>query len=459
MIARKRLPRLRVQQYNQKVEKHDQIICSSTKNLETLKKFHYYTVLDAHGSMIILRVQLEIYLIALSIFSTTAHRFHNMAPYGSFQDISSVREAMKQTHLSRENQTLKWRLRALDTLHLMIENHKPEICAALQSDLGKLPTDSFISEICLVLNEIQIFRKKLKSWMKPQQVSSPSYAIPMKCEVRSVPLLSPGVLVISPFNYPFLMSLLPVVGALGGGNPVVLKPSEYCKNTAQLLETLIHRYFDEGVMRVIQGGPEVTTDLLKQSWGTVFFTGSERVGKIVAKACAETLTPTILELGGKSPVFVDSTVTHSQLKIMAKRILWGKTLNVGQTCVAPDYVICSESILECLVDCLKEAAKELFGDNVFESEIGRIVTKDHAKRLVKMIDEVESADSKCIVLGGVQECKAEDRFVTPTIVVNPPRDSQMLKEEIFGPILPIISLPNEEEAIQFIQHMVRIFHN
>ena len=247
------------------------------------------------------------------------------------QDVATIRKSMKQTYDSQVNHTLEWRMKALETMQKMLKNNETEILTALQEDLGRSFLASFAVEVMFLQNEVQYFIKNLKKWMKPQAVATPISFFPMRSEIVSVPLSSPGVLVIGPCNYPLLLTLRPAIGALAGGNPAVLKPSEFTTSTAKIMEKLIHSHFDKNVLQVIQGEADVVQQLLKEPWGKVVFTGSERVGKIVAKSCAETLTPCLLELGGKNPAYVCSNISDKDLRVMAKRLVWGHTLNAGQT--------------------------------------------------------------------------------------------------------------------------------
>jgi len=367
-------------------------------------------------------------------------------------DVDAIRKPMEETYASLANQTLQWRSKALRTLLEMIRQNTSEITVALKKDMGKNDMECLV-EINGSKNELQHQLSNLSLNMKAKPLPTSLILFPCQAEIRSVPLRSPGVLAIGPFNYPFLISMLSIIGPLAGGNPVVLKPSELAPHTSKLLQTLINSYFSPGVIQVVQGGKEVTSQLLKLSWGTVIFTGSERVGRIVAKACAQTLTPYILELGGKCPVYVDSQIPDFKLKTMAKRIIWGKTFNSGQTCVGPDYILCHEDIKDKLLEFMKEALVDFYGDST--KNCTKIISKPHTKRLINMIQEVQTKNSKSIIFGGAEKCNVDDQLVAPTLVLNPPRDSQMMTEEIFGNILPILEVSSEEKAIQYIQQMVR----
>jgi acyl-CoA reductase-like NAD-dependent aldehyde dehydrogenase len=294
--------------------------------------------------------------------------------------------------------------------------------------------------------------------------------------VQSRPLLGPGVLILGPFNYPVSLVLHPAIGALAAGNPVVIKPSEFTPHVATLLLKLISQYFTPDVMVCITGGIPETTQLLSYNWGRTFFTGSTKVGVIVAQAAAKTMTPVTLECGGKSICYIDSATTPYEndpklLQQIAQRIIWSKTLNCGQTCAATDTVICdSDELVSLLVPQFIQSICTMFGGHPkTDSEIGRIVTQEHTQRLIDMIREVEdyiatippaetSANndrhSQCrIVMGGSNDCDAADKYIAPTIIVNPPRHLRIMQEEIFGPILPIVTVTDRNDAIQYIRTM------
>jgi NAD-dependent aldehyde dehydrogenases len=369
-------------------------------------------------------------------------------------NISDLIAPMEATHRSGINQTLKWRLQQLDTLMLMITEHEGDFVDALFKDLHKERTESIYCELLLVKHEIQRFQRELKNWMKPQKVSYPGALFPAFCEVHSVPLSEPGCLIIAPFNYPVCISLLPIIGAFGGGNPCVLKPSELCPAVSSLFSKLVPKYFEKGALQVVEGGVEETTKLLEQHWGLIHFTGSERVGRIVQEMAAKTLSPTILELGGKTPTIIAHDCPDD-MAVVCNRILAGKLMNCGQTCVAPDFVICHKSKLETFCTEAISAIERLFGKDPEHSlsELPRIVSESHTKRQLNLIQEIEKQDSSKVLYGGTMKCNPQQRLITPTLVLDPSMDSQMMKEEIFGPILPIIPFETDEEAIQLINNM------
>lgn len=372
-------------------------------------------------------------------------------------DVAALRAPMQETHDSGVNLTIAWRRKQLLTLKQMLTTHKKEFQEALYKDLGKHYTEASCTELVTLEGEIDYFIANLSKLMQSKQVPSPAVLLPAFSTLEPRPLCGPGCLVIGPSNYPVLLSLKPVAGSLAAGNPTVLKPSELSSAVSQLLHRLVTQYFDTAAFRVVQGGVSETNALLKESWGLVFFTGSSRVGKIVAACAAETLTPVVLELGGKSPCFVDETAP-SDLQAVANRIIWGKTLNAGQTCVAVDTLIVHESVIEKLVPELLQTLYKQFGLDPAQGELGRMVQPLHAVRQVEMIQQVEKAAACAgsltkIVSGGSATCDPRSGYVCPTIVLNPPRDCRLLQEEIFGPILPIVTVKSRDEAVQVMRDL------
>lgn len=368
--------------------------------------------------------------------------------------MESYRRSMRATHDSLENQTLSWRMKQMHTMEQMLVDHEKGLLDALYEDLQKDPTESFMAEILGLRIELKHAKKNLPKWLTPKKKAGPMALAPCSVQVRYMPLCSPACLVIAPFNYPVLLSLLPVIGALAGGNPVVLKVSELCPAVGTLLEHLVSSYFDEGVFRVMNGGVQTVTSLLKLPWGLTFFTGSERVGRIVSEASAKTLTPVALELGGKSPLYFDKGFYGNELKIAADRIMWGKTMNGGQTCIAPDYVLCHESqVEEFTAQCVK-SLNMMFGEDMMKSGLTKMVTIEHTMRLIKGLEEIEHLDGSKIIFGGSNMCSVKDKFIMPTILLldtlNYPCD--LLQNEIFGPILPIVAVKSDDEAIEIINN-------
>ena len=367
--------------------------------------------------------------------------------------IISIRRQMADLHKTRENYTEQWRRSQLMSLKRMIFENKAAMVEAIGLDLGRHPFETETGEIACTITDIEEILGILSDYIDPVQVASPACFAPCFSEIRYEPLLSPGVLIISPFNYPINLSLVPAAGSLASGNPTIIKMSESANHTSSLLAKLVPRCFDDSALAIVEGGAKETSDLLGYPWGLVFFTGSTRVGKIVSMRAAETLTPTILELGGKSPVYIDKSVPD--MKVTADRIVWGKTYNGGQTCVAPDHVFCHEEKVDHFCSEIIKSTKRMFGgtdDPRNFDQLTRIVDEASARRLISAIQEIEESDGKKgkVIFGGSKFCDAKSRIVVPTIVFNPSLDTQVMTDEIFGPILPVYSVSSDEDAIRHI---------
>ncbi len=364
-------------------------------------------------------------------------------------NLPAIRQNMQDLHDSGINRSYEWRVEQLQKMRQLVLDNRTAIAQALYHDLGKSYTEAVGAEITLLLGEIDHSLSHLKDWMQPRHVGSPAATIPAWTTVTPCPKVGPACLILGPSNYPFSLSLQPAVGALAAGNPVIIKPSELCVATSKLLQQLCDQYFDPSAVKLIPGGIPETQQLLQEPWGLIFFTGSERVGKIVATAAAQTLTPTILELGGKCPAYVDAQ--HPPLQQMADRIVWAKFFNTGQTCAAIDTVVVHQDVVDKLVPALLTSLERQYPAPRQTSELGRMVAKQHAQRLYDLIAQVET---KCPILcGGTGECNVDERYIAPTIVLNPPNDCRLAQEEIFGPILPIITVSSEEEAVAYIRNM------
>lgn len=334
---------------------------------------------------------------------------------------------------------LAWRLGQLRALRRMLTERSAEFEDALLADLAKSPTESQIAELGFVVGEIDHTLKHLRRWLRPRRVSVPGALLPARASTMLEPV--GVVLVIAPWNYPVQLLLAPLVGALAAGNTVVLKPSELAPATSAAMARLIPLYLDPRAVAVVEGGVEDTTDLLAQRWDHIFYTGNGRVGRIVAAAAVENLTPVTLELGGKSPVYVDATV---DIAAAARRIAWGKFMNAGQTCVAPDYVLAERSIVPRLADALRDAVRDLYGDDPAQSpDYGRIVNDRQFERLAGMLGSGTAA------VGGGHD--AETRYLAPTVLTDVAPESPAMAEEIFGPILPILPVDGLDDAIRFIR--------
>jgi len=353
---------------------------------------------------------------------------------------TSVVAAVRAAFDSGRTLKVAWRLEQLHSFLALIENEEDRLAEALYKDLRKCKAEASTMEITYTKNEIIYTINELEKWVKPEKVGKTLATLADTAYIRPEPL---GVaLVMGAWNYPMQLIFLPLIGALAAGNCAILKPSELAEASCTLLEELIPKYFDKECVQVVSGGIPETTALLKERFDIIFYTGNAMVGKIVMKAAAEFLTPTVLELGGKSPVYVD---TSSDLTIAARRIMWGKYLNLGQTCIAPDYVLCHKDIQDNLVTEMKAALLEFFGEAPAESpDLGRMINERHFKRVKALID-----NSGSIAHGG-KVIEAE-RFIEPTILVDVKPTDSVMQEEIFGPILPILNIDSAEDAIQFIR--------
>ncbi len=331
-----------------------------------------------------------------------------------------------------------WRHGQLQQLRRMLVEREADFEQALREDLGKSPLESQLTEIGFLVGEIDHALGQLRKWMRPRRVAAPLVVQPATAKVVPEPL---GVaLIIAPWNYPLMLALSPLVGAISAGNAAVVKPSEFAPRTSAALALLVPEYLDRRAIAVIEGGVPETTELLEQRFDHIFYTGNGRVGRIVARAAAEHLTPVTLELGGKSPVYVDGTVPLSEA---ARRIAWGKFMNAGQTCVAPDYVLGSREVLARLAPKLLEAIQELYGTGVRRNpDYGRIVNDAQFSRLVSYLGDGE------IVTGGGYD--AEERFIEPTVLAGVSRDAAVMRDEIFGPILPLVEVADLDDALGFV---------
>lgn len=340
----------------------------------------------------------------------------------------------KQHAFFQTNKTKSYAFRKeqLLTLKKMIEEHMEEIEEALYKDLHKSSFEAYSTEIGFCLYSISKALKKLKKWMKPKKVPTPLHLFMTKSYMQLEPLGS--VLVIGPYNYPFQLVIEPLVGVIAAGNTAVVKPSEFASYTEQLLVKLINQTFDPSYIHCVTGGKEKVQELIQQKFDHIFFTGSTRVGQIVYEAASRNLVPVTLELGGKSPAIVDETVP---LDIAARRIVFGKFINAGQTCIAPDYIYVKEEKKEDFIQALIESIKQLYPDP--EQGYVKIINQTHYERLSNLINKEK------VVYG--DQRNEEDLKISPTIMDEVSWDDDVMKEEIFGPILPVLTYQNIEEVI------------
>lgn len=311
--------------------------------------------------------------------------------------------------------------------------HENEIIQALHDDFKKPAFESVLTETSQVVLELKHVIKNMKKWAKPRRVFPSLLNFPSKDYIYKEPYGK--VLIIAPWNYPFQLALYPLISAVAAGNQVVVKPSELTPKTSEIIVKIIHKVFDKNHVEVVEGGIEVSQKLLSERWDYIFFTGSVAVGKIVAKAAAKNLTPVTLELGGKNPCIIDET---ANLKLAAKRIVWGKFVNAGQTCIAPDYILIQKNMKKHFVNFLKEEITKAYGENPEESpDFARIINAKNWQRLVDLIEPEK------VVFGG--ESNPKDNYISPTLVEETSLDSPIMQEEIFGPILPILTYKKESE--------------
>ena len=334
------------------------------------------------------------------------------------------------------------RIENLKKLKNSIKKYENNIINALNIDLGKPEFEAYSSEVGFVYSTIDYFIKNLKSWTKVKKVKNDAAQLPGKSYIYKSHY--GAVLIIGPYNYPFQLLIEPLIGAISGGNTVILKPSEYATKTEAIVEKIIKETFDEKYIAVVTGDYKVNSQLLDLEFDYIFFTGSVNVGKIVMEKASKHLTPVTLELGGKSPVIVDNT---ANLKVSAKRILWGKLTNAGQTCVAPDYILAYEDIYEELIKEFENVIIEFYGQDIIRSkDFGRIINDRHMNRLNAILEH----DKNKITFGG--EVDFEKRYISPTIIRDVTLEDAVMNEEIFGPIIPVIKYKNMEDIKYYISH-------
>lgn len=344
---------------------------------------------------------------------------------------------------SGKTREIAFRIEKLKQLREYIYNHMDEITAAIRNDFGKSNFETFATEVMLVADEINIAIKNLRSWSKPIKVKTPLTFFKASSRVYNQPF--GVVLIIGAWNYPFLLSLDPMIGAIAAGNSCIVKPSELSSNTSRLLAGMIRECFDEGHCAVVEGGVEETTLLLEEKFDFIHYTGSTRVGQVIAQAAARNLTPVVLELGGKSPCIVDRT---ADLKISVRRIAWGKFINAGQTCIAPDYVFVHKEIKNDFIVAMREQLREFYGDDVQASpDYCRIINERHFERLSNLLK------NENVQIGGKTDKK--QLYIEPTVIEPLTWDAPVMQEEIFGPILPVFTYEDLSQVIAKINRYER----
>lgn len=353
----------------------------------------------------------------------------------TIEKVVAEQRAFFATHATKD---VEFRLATLKRLEQVIRARRADIEAALQQDLGKVGFEGYMTEIGTTLEELAFVRKNVRKWARDKRVKSSIVHYPSKCFVCHEPY---GVaLVMAPWNYPFLLSIEPVIGAVAAGNCVVLKPSAYSPATSGIVRQVCEEVFEPQHVAVVEGGRAENTALLEQRFDYIFFTGSVEVGKLVMEKAAKNLTPVSLELGGKSPCIVDET---ANLKVAGRRIAFGKYLNAGQTCIAPDYLLVQQSVAEELLEEIQNAVLEFFGDKPLESpELPWVVNDKHFERLRGLIK------GEKVYFGG--NVDAATRRIAPTLLTGITPDSPVMQEEIFGPILPVMTFDVMDTAVSFV---------
>lgn len=348
--------------------------------------------------------------------------------------ISAIRNFFSTTHTN----DLGFRLYQLKNFRNSILKFEDEIYKALWSDLRKSKEEAYLTEVSLVLKELDKNIKYLKKWSKAKRVPTPWYLRPSRSKLIYEPL---GIaLIIAPWNYPFQLLLTPLVGAMAAGNCAVLKPSEHAPAIAEVMNKIIANSFDERFVTLFKGKKETNQLLLEQKFDIIFFTGSTKVGKIVMQAAAKNLTPVVLELGGKSPCIVDK---EANINRAAKRIAWGKTINAGQTCIAPDYLFVHKSIKEELIEKIIENLKKMYGEDAQNSKyFPRIINEQALNRVSGLMNEGKT------VHGG--QVDKTDKYISPTIIDEVKTEHAIMQEEIFGPVLPVLSFTEIDNVIEYI---------
>ncbi len=353
--------------------------------------------------------------------------------------IQTVFASQQAFFKSGETIPSKYRIQQLKKLEALIQSNEQNIYDALAADFNKPAFETFVSEIGVTLLEIQNAVNHLDDWSTPTPVSGNLLLFPSLSKIKPRP--KGTVCVIAPWNYPLNLSLIPAVAAIAAGNTVLLKPSEEAPHTSQLLADIINAHFSSSFFYVIQGGVEASQELLALPFDHIFFTGSTKVGKIVMKAAAEHLAPVTLELGGKNPCIVDSSAKLAQA---AKRIVWGKFLNAGQTCIAPDFLLVDEAICEAFLALLTKEIARQYGSNIENNpDFARVINSKHFERLNTYLSQAE------ILFGGI--VNAEKNYISPTIIRAKNLEQDVMNDEIFGPILPIVTYSNLDEAIEIAQ--------
>ncbi len=361
------------------------------------------------------------------------------ASIGAMSIYSEINEKQRTYFNSGATLSYDFRIKNLRTLKTALKANEENILEALNADLGKSMFEGYATELGIVYEEIGWLEKHLRKLMKPSKAKTPITQFQAKSYIMHEPMGT--VLIMSPWNYPLQLTMVPLAGAIAGGNTAVVKPSRYSKHTSEMMISILRKTFPEEYIASFDGGHETNTALLEQRWDMIFFTGSPNVGRIVHQAANKYLTPCILELGGKSPVIIDSS---ADIPLTAKRLAWGKFLNAGQTCVAPDYVLACNSVIPALIEALKKEIEKMFSQDPLKSEdLPKIINEKHYQRLAGLLEDAN------VVYGGKRD--DETRKIAPTIISPASWDDKAMQEEIFGPLLPILSVESVDEAIKIVR--------
>ena len=354
---------------------------------------------------------------------------------------ASAKIIEKQRAFFATGATLPGRFRREQLLRLQeaLKTYEEKLLEALRQDLGKSSFEGYETELGILYEEIHFSLKRLKKWMKPERVRTPLLHFPSHSKIYSEPL--GVVLIMSPWNYPLQLTIAPLIGAIAAGNCAVVKPSRYSPATSAVMEQMLREFFDEDYISVFQGGSQMNTELLEQRYDLIFFTGSPSVGRVVMEAASKNLTPVVLELGGKSPCIVDET---ANISLAARRIAWGKLINAGQTCVAPDYALVHSQVYDRFLEEYQKAAHQFYGKTPLENvEYCKIINEKHFNRLSGLLESGE------IFFGGKTDARAQK--IEPTLLTEVTWESPVMQEEIFGPILPVIKFTSFMEICRRIQ--------
>jgi aldehyde dehydrogenase (NAD+) len=349
--------------------------------------------------------------------------------------LSSIVNKQKEFFAAGKTKEIAFRVESLKKLQGAIRRYEPDVLKALKQDLNKPEAEAFITEIAILLEETNYALKNLKRWTKAHRVKTPMVLFGAKSWIYPEPY---GVaLIIAPWNFPFQLSIAPLIGAIAAGNCAIIKPSEYAPHTSKVLAQMIEEIFDEQFVAVVEGGPETVKELLNEPIDKIFFTGSVPVGKSIMEAAAKQLIPVTLELGGKSPTIVHQ---DADLKLSAKRIVWGKFINAGQTCIAPDYLLVHRSVKDQLIEEMKQWIEKMYGEDPLENpNYTRIINEKHFQRLLNLLS------SGKIIHGGKSD--SQTWMIAPTLLDDVSWEDPVMQEEIFGPILPILTFEDLDEAI------------